>query len=193
MTAQISDTFVYLKCRFSLAGINGSSLFHPEQIGLEVEPISTACWRGFKSTYTIADERLYLSRLRVGLSESDRSLADRGEGLVCFGKKLQRTGQDGYGFSDFLHPVDFTGGLLLASNFIKEMYVHMGFHPAYKYREVHELIFDSGTLLSAVDRSEQMREFREMLSGEPLSPTNPLDGRAIQAWVERAFSLDYKL
>ena len=44
------------------------------------------------------------------------------------------------------HPVPFTGGLLLTRDFIEELYVHMGFHPAWKYREVHELIFRAGEL-----------------------------------------------
>ena len=44
----------------------------------------------------------------------------------------------------------------LADGFIQNLYVHMGFHPAWKYREVHELLFEDGRLLHAQDRSAAM-------------------------------------
>ena len=36
----------------------------------------------------------------------------------------------------------------------------MGFHPAYKYKNVLELTFESGRLLSLSDRSPEMQEIR---------------------------------
>ncbi len=39
-------------------------------------------------------------------------------------------------------PISFTGGLPIAADFIQELYVHLGFHPAWKFREVHGIILD---------------------------------------------------
>lgn len=47
-----------------------------------------------------------------------------------------------YEFKD----VPLSGGLLLGEGFIQELYVHMGFHPAWKYLHVIELIFEGGQL-----------------------------------------------
>lgn len=207
MTAQINDSIVYADLHFSIAGINGDGLFEPEQIGLEVRTLSTACWRGFYCEYSVDEGHLYLTRLTVGLSECDASLAERGEGPEYFGTKPQRdkyefvdamtlkkgTDWDDWYFAGFRHPIHFSGGLLIARGFIEEMYVHMGFHPAYKYREVHELVFADGALQSAGDCSQQMKEFREVVADRPQSPSDPTDRKAIEVWIKRAFSRDYRL
>jgi hypothetical protein len=42
--------------------------------------------------------------------------------------------------------------------FIAELYVHMGHHPAWKYTQVLELIFDDGCVAALNDRSELMAQ-----------------------------------
>ncbi|MEH2076129.1 MAG: hypothetical protein V7K57_17320 [Nostoc sp.] len=66
-----------------------------------------------------------------------------------------------YGELNYL--VEFTGSLLVANNFIKNLYVHLGFQSAYKYEEVHELIFESGYLMQSINRSEEMAEIRQKI------------------------------
>jgi hypothetical protein len=76
----------------------------------------------------------------------------------------------------------FTGGLLLGAGFIRELYVHMGHQPAWKYTEVLELTFDDGRLTLVHDRSELMGQRRAakgtatdpLPSTDPLHPTDPL-------------------
>ncbi|YAG04307.1 hypothetical protein NSTC731_00506 [Nostoc sp. DSM 114167] len=41
-----------------------------------------------------------------------------------------------------------------------------GFQPAYKYEEVHELIFESGYLMQSINRSEEMAEIRQKIIPE---------------------------
>lgn len=210
MTAQISDTFRYGSKPRSLAGINGSGLFDPAQYGVKAVGWSTACWRGYHSTYEVADGWLFLTKVNLGLSEEDIATAALGEGPKLFGKVPRRYTEHGHSTnlrtgevktswesSDFVvdalrEVVPFTGGLLLGDEFIQEMYVHMGFHPAYKFRVVHELIFDAGQLVEEHDRSAQMAEFREMLSSKSLEPGSQASRAEIEAWIERCFSLQYK-
>ena len=210
MTAQISDTFRYRKKRRSLAGVNGSGLFEPSQQGVKAVGWSTACWRGFHCAYEVADRSLFLTQVNLGLSEEDRAAADRGEGPNLFGKLLRRytirghstnlhTGEvkTSWESSDFMvdglrEIVPFSGGLLLGDGFIQKMYVHMGYHPAYKFKVVHELVFDAGRLTEEHDRSAQMAEFRGMLSVRALEPDGPASRAEIEAWVKRCFSLEYK-
>ena len=209
MTAQITDTIVYQDRDFRLVGINGNDLFHPDQIGLQVVTMSTACYRGFYCTYTIRDDHLLLTQLTVGLDEEDCLIAERGEGPTHFGlnpqrkrlpcsrydRKTQEMVQDTYWsnwyYDELTQLVEFTGKLLIGADFIQEMYVHMGYHPAYKYREVHELIFQSGHLESAHDRSEKMVEFRDRVANRPLSPSDLSDQEGITDWIKQSFSRNY--
>ncbi len=73
-------------------------------------------------------------------------------------------------------------------------YVHMGFHPAWKYKRVVELVFDAGVLKQEFDRSERMAEIREMVSKslkkESSSETPPEE--EIKKFVERAFDRSYR-
>jgi hypothetical protein len=210
MTAQISDTFRFRDKPRALAGINGSGLFDPAQHGIQPVMISTACWRGYYSAYEVADSALFLTEIHLGLGEGDTAAAARGEGPKLFGKVPRRYTEHGHRTnlrtgevttswesSDFRvgglrEVVPFTGGLLLGDDFIEEMYVHMGYHPAYKFRVVHELVFDCGRLVEEHDRSAQMAEFREMLSSRSLEPGSGASRAEIEEWIRRCFSLEYK-
>ena len=210
MTAQISDTFRYRNKPRTLAGINGSGLFDPAQQGIKAVGWSTACWRGYHCTYEVADGSLFLTNVNLGLGEEDMATAARGDGPKLYGKVPRRYTEHGHSTnlrtgevetswesSDFMvdglrEVVPFTGGLLLGDDFIREMYVHMGFHPAYKFKVVHELIFGAGRLVEEHDRSAQMAEFREMLSPKSLKPGSKASRAEIEAWIERCFSLEYK-
>lgn len=210
MTAQISDTVLYHKKSCAIAGINGSGLFDPVQYGIKPVMISTACWRGYYCTYEVADTSLFLTQLNIGLSEADQSKAEQGDGLKLFGKIPTRYIEYGqlinlkknktvthWESSDFKidglrELIPFTGGLLLGDDFIREMYVHMGFHPAYKFRTVYELVFDNGQLVEEHDRSSQMAQFREMLSLGALKPGVSASRNEIKQWIKQSFSLEYK-
>jgi hypothetical protein len=70
----------------------------------------------------------------------------------------------------------------------------MGFHPAWKYERVLELLFENGVLVQEFDRSEAMAEVRQMF----LETRNEgKSGRMrtkdeIREFVERAFDRTYK-
>jgi len=205
MTAQISDSLFYRDERYSIAGLNGDGLFDPAHIGLKTRMISTACRRGFVCDYSLRDRRLILTRLTVGFRPEDLQRAERGDGPVLFGLTPKRdeckcwdccTEEDSTYWSDFYYdglsiPLKYTGGVLIGADFIDEMYIHMGFHPAYKYSRVHELLFESGQLVKASDLTSEMAKFREDIANRPLQPTDPTNKREIMEWIDRAFSLKY--
>lgn len=178
MTAQISDTVIYHECAFALVGFSDDGLFDPEDIGLNVASRSTACWRGYYCTYTIDDDLLLLTRLTPGLDEVAWRFAEEGLGPIVFGRLPRRdtlecfsidletgavqpadTWTEWY-YADLEQPIPYSGGLLIGAEFIAEMFIHMGHHPAYNYRVVHELLFEQGRLAGATDRSAQLEAFR---------------------------------
>jgi hypothetical protein len=193
MTAQFSDAVFYRNRPFSLAGVNGQGLFVPEAHGLEPQSSCSACWRGYLVGYEVADDRLRLRDLSLFAPAEEMAAARKGEGKPLFGVRPYVPEKSSIvRYDDLHHPLDFTGGLLLGDDFIDELYVHMGFHPAWKYHEVHELIFDAGRLTKAADRSAEMASLREGIDAKGLQPSLADGGEGVEEWIRKSFTLDYR-
>ncbi len=201
MTAQIQDAFLYNGQSYALAGISEGELFDVTSLGLHPSMASTACWRGYQAIFGLDGGRLVVEALHVNLIARDDATgkATREEGPVIRG--VRPTGaKERFDFFNnhyeaLLHPLEYTGGLLLADGFIRDLYVHMGFHPAWKYERVVELVFDEGRLAAEHDRSAQMAEIRARFvrtEGEPASGGMPSRDE-IRAFVERSFDRRYVL
>lgn len=178
MTAQVSDSVKYEDRRYSLAGQRGSGLFDPAARGLSPKPASTANWRGFCCEYAVVAGRLELATLRINVKER----------APIFGVEPGGPGPGGLLYKNLRAPMAFTGGLLIGHEFIHELYVHGGFHPAYKYRVVYELIFEGGRLVRASDQSAAMVKVRELLKGKLFERGPGPSSEEIAAWIERAAS-----
>ncbi|MGQ0826324.1 MAG: hypothetical protein ACT4OX_15050 [Actinomycetota bacterium] len=191
MTAQIHDLVGYGDEMYQLVGVNGTGLFEPGDHGLEPVALHTACWRGFICTYVIADQQLLLHGLRIGFKQqSSGGLVDNAPTLFdvrpAFDQHEHIARYEGLDA-----PVAFTGSLLLACEFLRDLYVHMGFHPAWKYERTLEVIFDSGAAQAVHDRSAQMARVRaEVLSGARPSPDGSWEHDGAD-WISRTFQLDY--
>lgn len=182
MTAQISDSVVYRGRTFTLAGINGTGLFEPSQHGFRPLSLSTDCRRGFYCTYEVVDASLRLKDAYIVLGQQPRGL---------FGIPSEYDPSESlHSFRELHAPVPFTGTLLLAGGLLRDLTVNMGFHPAWKFSEVHELLVENGQVLCAEDRSAHMAEARALLSVLPLRPKDPRDNQEVAEWVSRCFRLD---
>lgn len=184
MTAQMNDLVAYAGADWSLAGVNGGELFDPASHGLDVRPASTACWRGFVCRYELRDNALYLGGLDIALQGEAPPLLD----------KLPHGPRRSLGFTaayeDVGLHIPFTGGLLLARDFLRELYVHMGFHPAWKYAHVLEVELEEGRISRVTDCSKAMADIRGRIAGTD-RPGLGSSNEEIQAWIERAFSRKY--
>ncbi len=197
MTAQINDTCFHRKIRFEVAGISGSGLFEPASIGVNTVMMSTACWRGYIAHYSILDGELFLTRLQIGLPHEEGFAPMRARGRRSLAWQAHYPADEfpiGFNYEGFQEPIPFTGGLLLAEGFIRELYVHMGFHPAWKYKTVREVIFDAGRLTEDYDRSAEMATIRakaiEDMKHYEESAREPTR-RDIEARIEKCFSREY--
>jgi hypothetical protein len=185
MTAQINDICIFQGRQFQIVGVNGAGLFDPADYGVLLQPCSTAMWRGFRCRYVLLRNRLFLRELEI---------CHQGDVPNIFGLGPNQPNNATPGrtfFQDLSWPLRFDGSLLLGADFISELYVHMGFHPAWKYREVFELEFKGGRLVATNDRSAAMAEVRERKNAQPPgeagSAENPILG-----WIRNRFSLFYK-
>lgn len=193
MTAQINDVVNWNDVTWFLVGINGKGLFEPSDHELHPVMISTACWRGFICNYEVSSDRLVLEKLVIGLDGPDRDQAEAGTGPFLRGSAPIFSKVDGAWTYEAIHlDIDFTGALLLTRGFIQELYVHMGFHPAWKWENVAELKFSSGLLLEATDMSARFAEIRASMSPEDIRPTFQSGDESLKAWIEGTFDRSYR-
>lgn len=161
MTAQIPDTIQFEAVRYSLATVRGSGLFDPAEYGLRPAPRITSCWRGFVCRYAVQDDRLVLDTFLLNTGDPAPDL---------FGISPRPKGESSVFDAEYPglgHLVPFTGRILAGNDFIQELYVHMGFHPAWKYRQVHQFEFSAGQLTAHRDRSAEAAAFRHQVRKQP--------------------------
>ncbi len=185
MTAQINDSFLFQDQKFSIAGVNGGSLFHPAAYGMQPLPRITSCWRGYVCTYQTQYNKLFLDTLQINLGQ-DGPLINNTR------PEFSTAGTFDNIYHDLHLHIDFTGGMLVANGFIQTLYVHMGFHPAWKYETVHELVFSQGTLLETKDVSRQMAELRDKMTRQPLQPGTDVPGLELEDWIASTFKRSYR-
>jgi hypothetical protein len=189
MTAQISDRLDYLGRTFAISAVKGTGLFEPEQHGLRTVMMSTACWRGWHAHYAVEGEKLIVRDLFLNLHPDDLAKTG-GKHPPLFGVAPRDDHFMGHVYEGVNVPVAYSGGILIGDGFIRELYVHMGFHPCWKYREVHELIFEDGRLLVGRDCSLLVAQLRQRLEKEAGGPKMP-DRDSVERWVKECFSLAY--
>ena len=174
MTAQMSDRVALGDRDYALAQVEGRGLFEPSEEGLRLFPRCTACWRGFVCYYEVEADELLLGRLWVALREPEGEGSALRGGPAINGIRPTAPREPTAGFNAVYEElglrVCFTGEMLIGDGFIRELYVHMGFHPAWKYQEVLRLTFEQGGLIECQDVSAEMAELRSHRVSAPPAP-----------------------
>lgn len=172
MCMQISDDFFFNGKEWYLAGISEGELFEPQSVGLFPQWHTTACYQGYQAVYSVFKGNLVLKDLNVNLGK-------RAPKINGVAPRYEKSG-GGFcisfdnNYSDINLKLEYSGGILLADDPIRELCDNLGFMPAWKYRTVTELIFEKGELVKKTDCSEKIAEIRdtmvfELPSGEFVS------------------------
>lgn len=178
MTAQQHDLCDFQGTTYQLVGVRGYGLFEPREYGLRPGFASTSCERGYVCHYVVAADRLTLTGL---------SLSTGSPPPMLLGVRALTEPRFGFAYRRLRCPIEFSGQLLIGTEFISELYIHMGFQPAWKYRSVLELAFDEGRLLSSTDRSDWAAAERMRMGNGDWQP-----GREeLPEWIARSFRLDF--
>jgi len=194
MTAQVQDSLHYLGQQHVLAAFSEGEPFSPIDAGYQPVMASTACWRGYMCDYEVKDGLLYLRELWVNHQPGEEPTVRRGQPPDLNGVKAARSDKSfvsDWQFSDVGLPIAYTGGLVIGRDFLRELYVHMGFHPAWKYQHVHELVFEQGRLVEARDVGPEMARLRTHIQTDGSKPDSAASRDQIQEWVAACFSRDY--
>ncbi len=177
MTGQISDTFLFKGCEYSLIGMTEGVLALPEQFGMEAIMISTNCDRGFYATYELTEDALYLRELT--LTEKN------GRYLPIGGVQPERDDYEAT-YSGLNEVIPFTGKIRLAKDFIAGLYVHMGYQKATAFQTVLDITIKEGKVVEVRDRSKEMEQKRGAFK------KNYESGDMLEM-IDKAFSLDMDL
>ena len=196
MTVQIDDIFILNDTDYSVAGISEGKLFHPSMLGLRPSGTCSACWRGYQAIYAVSDSRLTLDTLHVDLlTEGDEMLRQEGPSINGVTPTGPQENHDWFNnhYTGLGYHLEYTGGLLLADGFIDNLYIDMGFHPAWKYTRVLELIFKNGIFQKEFDRSDRMTEVRQKIlnADDDRDTSQMLSNDEIRRSVERSFDRSY--
>ncbi|HUT80120.1 MAG TPA: hypothetical protein VMZ29_02875 [Candidatus Bathyarchaeia archaeon] len=183
MTAQMSDMFDYNGELFEIVGVDGLKLFEPREYGLTPHFTCTACWRGYLLTYKLNKEQLVLDDVLINLREKKE---------INNVKPKEAERPFLFHYKKINLKIDFTGTILVAKDFLREMYVHMGYQRPMAYKKVIEFSFTNGTVTSINDLSKIMEERRKEDPNKDARPKSP-QSEDVEAWVKDTFSLDYKL
>ncbi len=195
MTAKTPDRFKLDDHTYAIVGIHNHEyllipgaradvLFTPEYLDLTPIAIASNCWRGYVCQYTVRDSALILERLSIGLREPGPEINGVRPTVPSEGSRVNI-------YQDIDLPIEFTGGILIGDGFIQALYVHMGFHPAWKFETVIELIFAEGVLAERRDVSDSMKTLRAHMLERPMEPGGRAGKEEVKSWIESTFSMDY--
>ncbi|MCE7748382.1 MAG: hypothetical protein GPJ51_08285 [Candidatus Heimdallarchaeota archaeon] len=181
MTGQIADSFLFNTEVYSLSGISEGELFSPFDYGLFPRAATTACWRGHVLYFTVAGGYLTLVDMEVNAEE---------EPEINGVKPIIREQSLRLHYQDLNIKLDFSGKIIIAKDFIREMYVHMGFQRSTAYKTVVELEFEKGKFVSEKDLSSKMKKKRRKKPDEGARPKS-MEERDMSEWIKGTFSLEY--
>jgi hypothetical protein len=187
MTAQIQDSLQYDGERWSLVHYSAGEPFLPQVHGLHPMPMHTACWRGYVCGYAVRDDRLGLDSLEVNHRTEDPGASTP----PLLNGVAPAAGGPPWKYSSIALPLAYDGTLVIARDFIQELYVHMGFHPMWKYRHAHELVFEGGRLATATCLDERLEAMRR---AEKKAPDRPRGSAIddIRDWIAKTFDRNYR-
>ena len=192
MTQQIHDYLTVDKHTYLIVGVKGIRYFKPTTYGLRPAVISSACWRGFFCGFQVKTSWLRLDDLYMGHRVKAREDAAASPPPDLFGvvPRWDRK-EECWWYRRLDHVVPYSGGLLVADGLLRTGYINMGFHPAFKFTTVRELLFKQGRLVETIDHSGQMQLVREELAALPPDSAYELTSEQQLGWIASTFTLEY--
>ncbi|MFX1402300.1 MAG: hypothetical protein ACFE8V_13760 [Promethearchaeota archaeon] len=179
ITGQIPEEVYYHGARYELTGVNGKGLYIPDDFGIKSYWKTTACYRGFQMRYKVYSNELILDQMSVNTKHIPPPING------VYPQKIYRK----YASFDYIYiklnlKSKFTGWIMIGKDFIKSMYVHMGFQKPKTFKKLLELHVDNGNILEVKDRSNYAEMMRKL---DKISPKS----RYSMDFIKDSFSLDY--
>lgn len=172
MTYQLPDTLIYAEHEYRLVSIlDEKNFFDVASLGITINGCSTANYSGRLARFAVVDDELLLKDLAIRTSQSlpinnvlprkitiKEQVANFGDYYSEFGSIF--LGGDNY-YLDLNIPVEYTGKLLIADDFIKEYRVNGIFDSPLEFRKNLLLIVEEGLVFDVIDVSNIIEKERK--------------------------------
>ena len=154
MTKQIPDIVVYKGQNFILAGLKGSGLFTPTNLGIspDMMGVTTACYRRYFCEYDCTADELFL--VKFSYIQQEGVEPPMTEGISATSDSIGFA----HSYENLRIPCSFTGGLILVKNPVGLV----GHFPSpIEFEEVVEVLFEKGKLQREISHSETVASLRK--------------------------------
>lgn len=152
MTGQMHDQFLFKGETYNYVSSTPSKIFDPNDLEITTYSSNTACWRGFLLFFTIKDKKLILQAILLNTKEEPPIIKG-----VTPKKKISWFD---YNYDELNYEPGFSGEIIIAKDFIKELYVHGGYQAGTSYETVFKLGFEKDQLIKIEDISSMMKKMR---------------------------------
>jgi hypothetical protein len=152
MSAQLPDRLIFEGREYDVVSSSPTKLFDPVQWGLTPSAPHGACLRGTIATFDVKENLLYLSNLHYWTRTVLPSCLAAGKVSAA-----DPAGEcPGYFYSGMNALLPWSGQIVLGRSFLWPLLLPRGFQPAWKYKEVIQLLFADGMLQAFGDVSKKM-------------------------------------
>lgn len=156
MSAQLPDRFLFQGQEYDIISTVPLKLFEPAQWGLEPVSPHGACLRGTIATYTLKEESLCMKDLRYWTRQAPPAQLVEGKAM-----KDAHAGECPEYFYEGINAlIPWSGKIVLGRAFLWPLLLPRGFQPAWKYKEVLQLLFEEGNLRAYGDVSKKLARLR---------------------------------
>lgn len=156
MSAQLPDRIIFQNREYDIISFSPHKLFDPAPWGLEPSSPHRACLRGTLATFAVKENILHLQDLRYWTHRSP--LLGLGAGKMI---REEEAGEcPGYLYQGINAVIPWSGQLVLGRSFFWPLLLPRGFQPAWKYKEVMQLVFEEGSLRAFGDMSKKIARVR---------------------------------
>ncbi|RME52916.1 MAG: hypothetical protein D6795_06145 [Deltaproteobacteria bacterium] len=168
---------------YLLIGVNGPRPFDPAREGLAPIRLSQTQWRGYQCVYRVEGGKLLLDQLHIATRAIDRELfgVKPKDGGLLFTATYTGLGRE----------LPFSGTMLIGRGSVSSPYTHLASHPAWRFAEVHELLFEAGILVRAEERTERIDEIRRRIASLPWQPQSSGEQEGVLEDLQHVFLRQY--
>lgn len=158
-------------------------LFHPSKYN--ISPVWSTSDFEYESTYKVEEYKLLLQSFKVKTDSGYPKINNISPRLLESGDSF-----DFMEYKDIFEPLDYTGAVVIVNEFMHD-YGFFDYYPCYCYKNVFELIFAEGVLVTTINHNRAMNKIRKNIDAGLRNPKNKTDNRCINRFIKYSLVGDY--
>ena len=180
-----TDTFLYKDESYDLLLKEGTQIFRPQAYGVAPAGSQRKGW-DYHGEYGLDGYQLLVNRLWIH-SEGNYPPIKEAEPAMISSLETVEYAE----YNDLAEPVAYTGGIVIARDFVYG-FGFTGDYPCFCYKNVLELIFENGRLVTTIDHKKAMVRIRKNLKLGLRDLKKGKDARCIRGFLRTALVGHYR-